>query len=117
MREVKKLDFKTIIFGEGSILSYFIGREIEQVTLGVMALVYLPLVILMQIYLVIDAYLKYLEGTSFLRPGIMISLLIVLQLIYFLYAYRLKNKKENTVEVKEAVQTVPQIFLQVFLKE
>ena len=106
-----KSRIKLMLLGEDSLFSYFFNREIEQITLGIMGLFYLPMLLLVQAYLVIDIYLKIQDGLPVLRPLLMSIVLLILFLVYGFYIYRLKRKKRKIEKIEKAVEDLPQIFL------
>jgi hypothetical protein len=105
-----------MLLGEDSLFSYFINREIEQLTLGIMGMFYLPLLILIQAYLLIDIYLKLQNGSEILRPLLMSGVLLSLFLVYGFYVYRLRRKKQRILKVEKAVEDLPQIFLNALIQ-
>lgn len=106
-----KARIKLMLLGEDSLFSYFLNREIEHLTLGIMGMFYLPMMVLIQAYLCIDIYFRVQEGTDYMRPVVMSIVLIILALIYGFYVYRAKRKKAKIIKVEKAVEDLPQIFL------
>ena len=111
-----KSRIKLMLLGEDSLFSYFLNREIEQITLGIMGMFYLPMMILIQAYLLIDIYFKLQDGLEILRPLSMSVVLLVLFLVYGFYVYRLKRKKQKIIEVEKSVEDLPQVFLSALIR-